>query len=237
MPNNSFAFKHFTIKQNECAMKVGTDAVLLGAWVNATSSKRILDIGTGTGVIAIMLAQKSPAKIDAIDVDEMSYKQATENVGNCPWKEWIQVYHTSLQEFSKTHSNEYDLIVSNPPYFIDSTKTPTDSRTHARHADLLSYEELLTGILKLLSPTGSFCVILPNKEGEQFRDMAEKKQLHLTKLVRIHTRTDKTEKRLLMKFEFTQKSFSEESITIEKDERHTYTEEYKELTKDYYLNF
>ena len=101
----------------------------------------------------------------------------------------------------------------------------------------LSYEELLTGILKLLSPTGSFCVILPNKEGEQFRDMAEKKQLHLTKLVRIHTRTDKTEKRLLMKFEFTQKSFSEESITIEKDERHTYTEEYKELTKDYYLNF
>ena len=237
MSNQTFAFKQFKINQDKCAMKVGTDAVLLGSWVNASNAKTVLDIGTGTGIIALMLAQKSGARIDAIDIENSSYLQACENVNDCIWKERIHVHHISLQQFTKENDHKYDLIVSNPPYFVDSSKASEESRTNARHTDHLPFDELLDGVLKLLSPTGKFYVILPTKESELFRDMAEGHKLFLTKLTRIITRTDKPEKRLMMRFEFIRRTFSEDSITIEKDERHSYTDEYKELTKDYYLNF
>jgi tRNA1Val (adenine37-N6)-methyltransferase len=237
MSNHTFAFKQFSINQDKCAMKVGTDAVLLGSWVNASHAKTILDIGTGTGVIALMLAQKSAARIDAIDLDKNAFIQATENVSNCPWKDHIEVHHISLQQFAKECDHKYDIIVSNPPYFIDSSKASEESRTNARHTDQLPFRELLDGVLKLLSPAGKFYVILPTKESELFREEAEKHKFFLTKQTRIITRTDKPEKRVLMRYEFIQRAFSEDSITIEKDERHSYTDEYKELTKDYYLGF
>lgn len=237
MSNQTFAFKQFKIVQDKCAMKVGTDAVLLGSWVNASNAKTILDIGTGTGIIALMLAQKSPARIDAIDIDLNAFIQATENVNDCSWKDRIEVHHISLQQFAKESDHKYDLIVSNPPYFIDSSKASEESRTNARHTDQLPFKDLLDGVLKLLNPNGKFYVILPTKESELFREDAEKNKLFLTKVTRVITRTDKPEKRLLMRFEFIQRAFSEDSITIEKDERHSYTDEYKELTKDYYLAF
>lgn len=238
MANQSFAFKQFKINQEKCAMKVGTDAVLLGAWVNTANAKHILDIGTGTGIIALMLAQRSGGKIDALDIDENACIQARENVNNCPWKERITVHNSSLQQFSEEHQDyKYDLIVSNPPYFVDSSKANEESRTKARHTDQLPYDALLNGVLKLLSTNGKFYVILPTKESELFKALAEENKLYLTKLTRVVTRADKPEKRWLMRFEFTQRSFSESSITIEKDERHSYTDEYKELTKDYYLAF
>lgn len=218
-------------------MKVGTDAVLLGSWVEATDVKSILDIGTGTGIIALMLAQKSQAQIHAIDIDQSAYLQAKENVELCKWKNQIQVFHASLQEFSAKTHHKYDLIVSNPPYFIDSSKASADARTAARHTDSLPFEELLEGVLKLLHPKGRFCVILPSKEAELFRDLAEAKKLHLDKILRVKTRADKTEKRLLMQFEFNPTSFSESSIIIEEGERHSYSEEYKKLTSAYYLAF
>lgn len=237
MSNQTFAFKQFKIIQDKCAMKVGTDAVLLGSWVNASNAKTILDIGTGTGIITLMLAQKSSARIDAIDIDLNAFIQATENVNNCSWKERIEVHHISLQQFAKESDHKYDLIVSNPPYFVDSSKASEESRTNARHTDQLPFKDLLDGVLKLLNPNGKFYVILPTKESELFRENAEKNKLFLTKVTRVITRTDKPEKRLLMRFEFIQRAFSEDSITIEKDERHSYTDEYKELTKDYYLAF
>lgn len=237
MSNQTFAFKQFKIVQDKCAMKVGTDAVLLGSWVNASNAKTILDIGTGTGIIALMLAQKSPARIDAIDIDLNAFIQATENVNDCSWKDRIEVHHISLQQFAKESDHKYDLIVSNPPYFVDSSKASEESRTNARHTDQLPFKDLLDGVLKLLSPTGKFYVILPTKESELFKEDAEKHKLFLTKVTKVITRTDKPEKRLLMRFEFIQRAFSEDSITIEKDERHSYTDEYKELTKDYYLAF
>ncbi|MFL5763192.1 MAG: tRNA1(Val) (adenine(37)-N6)-methyltransferase [Bacteroidia bacterium] len=237
MSNHTFAFKQFSIIQDKCAMKVGTDAVLLGSWVNASHAKTILDIGTGTGVIALMLAQKSAARIDAIDIDGNAYTQAVENVNNCSWKDHIEVHHISLQQFAKESDHKYDIIVSNPPYFVDSSKASEESRTNARHTDQLPFKELLDGVLKLLSPAGKFYVILPTKESELFRDEAEKHKFFLTKQTRIITRTDKPEKRVLMRYEFIQRAFSENSITIEKDERHSYTDEYKDMTKDYYLNF
>lgn len=218
-------------------MKVGTDAVLLGAWVNPNLTKNILDIGTGTGIIAIMLAQKSTATIDAIDIDETACQQALENVNACKWKDRINIHSIAFQFFSREYKTSYDLIVSNPPYFVHSTKTPEDSRTFARHTDMLEFDELLDGVLQLLNPDGKFCLILPSKEGEVFRDIAESKGLYLNKLMRVRTRLDKPEKRYLMRFERTRKSFSEDSLIIEEQERHSYTDEYKELTKDYYLAF
>ena len=237
MPNQEFVFKQFKIHQDKCAMKVGTDAVLLGAWVNCPNAKTILDIGTGTGIIALMLAQKIGAKVDAIDIDDYAFIQACENVSNSQWKDRIHVYHISLQDYIEASDHKYDLIVSNPPYFIDSSKALEEARTNARHTDQLPYCDLLNGVLNLLNEHGKFYVILPTKESEQFRILAEENKLYLTKQTKVITRADKTEKRLLMRFEFTPKTFSEDSITIEEDERHSYTAEYKELTKDYYLAF
>jgi len=238
MPNRTFDFKQFSIKQDMCAMKVGTDAVLLGAWANALNTAAILDIGTGTGVIALMLAQRCSAQIDAIDVDQEAYLQAKENIANSKWKERIHAHLVSLQEYSTTAPIKYDLIVSNPPYFEDSTKALQVTRTLARHNDFLPFDQLLKGVVNLLKPTGKFCVILPYKEGEQFRTLAEHNKLYLTQLMRVKTRADKlTEKRWLMQFELSRDKFSETTLIIEKDERHSYTEEYKLLTKEYYQAF
>ncbi len=238
MAHQTFVFKQFNIQQDKCAMKVGTDAVLLGAWVKTNGAKSILDIGTGTGIIALMLAQKSSAQIDAIDIEVSAYEQATENVRFCIWNERINVYCTSLQDYVLKVKHSYDLIVSNPPYFSHSSKSAEEERTHARHNDLLPFEELISGVVKLLDKKGRFCVILPNKEASIFRNIAESKGLHLSNLTRVRTKANQdTEKRHLMQFEFESSSFSENTIVIEKDERHEYTDEYKELTKDYYINF
>lgn len=237
MASQEFVFKQFTILQDKCAMKVGTDAVLLGSWVNTNGAKKILDIGTGTGIIALMLAQKSEAKVDAIDLDENAFLQAVQNANNCRWNSRINIFHISLQKCSVPQNDKYDLIVSNPPYFVDSSKAMEEARTNARHTDQLPFDDLLDGVIRLLDANGSFYVILPTKESQVFREMAEKQNLFLTKSTRVITRNDKPEKRLLMKFEFTKKEILENSIVIEKDTRHTYTDEYKELTKDYYLGF
>jgi tRNA1Val (adenine37-N6)-methyltransferase len=238
MPNQVFHFKQFSILQDKCAMKVGTDAVLLGSWIKTANENAILDIGTGTGLLALMLAQKSSCPIDAIDVDENACLQANENANLSKWANRIHVSQISLQHFSEIAEKKYDLIVSNPPYFEDSTKAFEEKRTLARHNDLLPYNELLEGVLKLLSQNGKFYVILPAKEGESFKVLAEQKKLFLSKLLRVRTKEDKTtEKRWIMQFEIKPKGFSEESIVIEKSNRHEYTQEYIDLTKDYYLHF
>lgn len=240
MPQNTFAFKQFTIVQDRCAMKVGTDAVLLGAWVKTYGSRRILDIGTGTGVIALMLAQKSGAEIDAIDIDPDAVAEAKVNVANSPWAERVHVQHVSLQDFAKIADHQYDLIVSNPPYFVDSLPSTEANRTAARHTVHLSFDELVKGAVKMLSKDGKLCVILPPKEGEQFMSLATQQGLHLTRITRVRTTPEKSEKRLLMQFAFSPRpQISDSVLVIEQDptKRHSWTDEYKELTKDYYLQF
>lgn len=238
MPNDTFEFKKFKIKQDRCAMRVSTDAVLLGAWVIPNGSRQILDIGTGTGVIALMLAQKSPATITAIDIDKVSTEQAIENIENSDYKEQVIVLHRSFQDLTKQSESKFDLIVTNPPYFIDSLKTNNESRTTARHTDSLSFADLLFGVKKLLTDKGKFCLILPTKEAAIFRELAQSKGLYLSKLLRIRTRMEKdTEKRHLMQFEFKETEFSESTLVIEADSHRNYTDAYKEFTKEYYLNF
>jgi tRNA1Val (adenine37-N6)-methyltransferase len=238
MPNDYFEFKKFKVKQDKCAMKVGTDAVLLGAWVIPNGSTSILDIGTGTGVIALMLAQKTTANITAIDIDKQSTEQAKLNVENSPFKSTINVVHTSLQELAKTNTSKFQLIVSNPPYFIDSYKNSDENKAIARHNNTLSFEDLLNGVKKLLDEKGKFCLILPKNEAGIFREMAKSRGLYLSKLLRIRTTTEKdSEKRHLMQFEFKESEFSESTLVIESDSHRNYTEDYKTLTKEYYLNF
>ncbi len=240
MSQNNFAFKQFTIVQARCAMKVGTDAVLLGAWVKTYGVRRVLDIGTGTGVIALMLAQKSGAEIDAIDIDPEAVAEAKENSSNSPWSDRVHVQHISLQDFVKMNDEQYDLIVSNPPYFVDSLLSSEANRTAARHTVLLSFEDLLAGAAKLLNKEGKLYVILPVREGEQFIQLAADHQLHLRRITRVKSTPDKIEKRRMMQFGFQSKpQISDSVLVMEKDPqvRHSYTDEYKELTKDYYLQF
>lgn len=238
MPNDSFEFKKFKIRQDRCAMKVGTDAVLLGAWVIPNGSANILDIGTGTGIIALMLAQKSNAPIVAIDIDKDSTEQAKLNVAESTYASQIKVEHISFQDLTLNSTQKFDLIVSNPPFFVDSLKSTNDGRTMARHNDLLSFEDLLKGVKKLLNEKGKFCLILPKNEALVFRDLATSKGLYLSKLMRIRTRPEKdSEKRHLMQFEFKETEFSESTLVIEADSHRNYTEEYKKFTQDYYMKF
>lgn len=240
MSQNTFAFKQFTIVQDKCAMKVGTDAVLLGAWVKTYGVRKALDIGTGTGVIALMLAQKSGAHIDAIDIDLDATTEAKDNVSKSPWQERVRVQNISLQDFSKITDEQYDLIVSNPPYFVDSLQSSEANRTAARHTVLLSFEDLIAGAKKMLNKEGKLYVILPVREGEQFIQLASTHGLHLRRITRVKSTPDKIEKRWMMQFGFQSKpQISDSVLVIEKDPqvRHSYTDEYKELTKEYYLQF
>lgn len=239
MPNGFFAFKQFVIKQEQSAMKVGTDAVLLGSWIKPNGAETILDIGTGTGVIALMLAQKSKAAhITAIDIDKNSAEEAAFNVQQSIFKDQIEVRHISFQEFVRQYKSQFHLIVTNPPYFVGSLPSSQINRTNARHTSVLSFEDLIGGVKQLLSPKGKFCLILPKTEATQFRELAEAEGFHLSKLMRVRTRADKdSEKRQLMQFEITPSEFEEETLIIEKGGRHDFTEEYKALTRDFYVNF
>ena len=237
MPNHIFRFKQFTINQSRSAMKIGTDGILLGSWANPSNAKTILDIGTGTGVLALMLAQKSTATIDAIEVDENSFIEATENINNSKWKERINTYHISLQEYTNSTDKKYDLIICNPPYFINSLKAETKNRTIARHNDTLSNSDLLEGVIKLLSDNGSFYVILPFDNGKVLISEAEKINLLCTKKLFVKPKATIEIKRLLLKFDKISKPIEEETLIIENELRHHYTDEFKELTQEYYLSY
>ena len=235
MNDSSFHFKQFIIRQEKSAMKVGTDAVLLGSWANVDEAKSVLDIGTGTGIIALMIAQKSAATIDAIDIDKNSYQQAIENVSESKWKDRITIKNISLQDYLKQCTRQYDLIISNPPYFDDSFKPPEESRSQARHTENLSFDDLVTGVRTLLLPEGKFYVILPLTEGKSFIEKMKTEGLFCNELVRVKSKADRVEKRLMMQFSFQKSPIKESDLIIRKDDQN-YTDEYINLTKDYYLN-
>ncbi len=236
MDSSPFRFKQFVVHQDKCAMKISTDAVLLGAWVKAGHAKKILDIGTGTGVIALMLAQKSVALIDAIEIDSESCTQARHNFGNSPWKGRLRVIHGYLQEYKKNSPIKYDLIVSNPPYFDDAYLASVETRNIAKHNETLSFDDIISGVNALLSEGGRFCVILPSMESGVFRSKAIQEGLYCSRIARVKTKTEKQEKRILMEFCNALSACVQEEFSIH-DESLQYTKEFIELTKDYYLAF
>lgn len=237
MPNNYFKFKQFTVYQDKCAMKVGTDGVLLGAWVDCEKAKNILDIGTGTGLIALMLAQRSNAIIDAIEIDQKACEQAIENVDKSPWKSRINVINKSLQEFSKQEDYAFDVIVTNPPYFQNSLFAPDESRTNARHNSSMEYEDIIKVANKFLSEDGSLNLILPYLEGNMFILKAAENNLFCVRQTKVLPNPGKQPKRLLLEFKKIKMPLVEQEIIIELSKRHEYSEAYKNLTKDFYLAF
>jgi tRNA1Val (adenine37-N6)-methyltransferase len=236
MANNYFSFKKFTIYQDKSAFKVGTDGVLLGACADTGNVRNILDIGTGTGLISIMLAQRCGADIAAIEPDRESFEQACENVNRCNWSNRIEVLHTQLQNF-KPAQNKFDLIVTNPPFFSDSLKNPDPRKSAARHNDSLTTKELLGGVIKFLDEKGSLQLIMPYVEGNVFIAEAHKYGLFCNSILKIRPLPTVEIRRLILTFSRIQKKPVEKFITIERGKRHEFTEEYINLTKDFYLKF
>lgn len=220
-------------------MKVGTDGVLLGAWTPIEHNPySILDIGAGTGLIALMLAQRSFAEqIDALEIDEEAYEQATDNFENSPWNDRLFCFHAGLDEFVEEPEDEYDLIVSNPPFYSEDYKTDNEQRDLARFTDALPFEDLIEAADLLLSEKGIFAVIIPFKEEEKFINLAEECELYPTKITRVKGTPTTEIKRSLLAFSRTKlANFLIDELVIE-TARHQYTPEYIELTKEFYLKF
>lgn len=234
---SKFQFKQFSLEQDRCAMKIGTDGVLLGAWTPIQNGPNsILDIGTGTGIIALMLAQRSSAnQIDALEIDEEAYEQSTDNFENSTWNDRLYCFHAGLDEFIEEPEDEYDLIVSNPPFYTDDFKSATEQRDLARFADAMPFEDLIEAADLLLSENGIFSVIIPFKEEENFLALAKEYELYPFKITRVKgTPTTEIKRSLLAFCRNENADFLVDELIIE-TARHIYTLEYIELTKDFYL--
>ena len=232
-----FTFKQFAIEQDRCAMKIGTDGVLLGAWAPIDNHPfSILDIGTGTGIIALMLAQRSAAQqIDALEIDEAAYEQATDNFENSPWNDRLFCFHAGLDEFIEEPEEEYDLIVSNPPFYSEDYKTENESRDLARFQDAMPFEQLLEAADLLLSEHGIFTVIIPFKEEENFIALANEFELYPLKITRVKGTPTTEIKRSLLAFSRNETTNLPIDELVIETARHVYTQEYIGLTKDFYL--
>lgn len=236
MANNYFSFKQFTVYQDKCAFKVGTDGVILGAYADVSGVRNILDIGTGTGLLALMLAQRSNAKITAIEPDKESFCQACSNVTDSKWNDRIKVINTTLQDYHPG-SEKFDLIVTNPPFFTDSLRNPDQVKAAARHNFLLDNDDLLEGVRRLMAEGGRLQVIMPYAEGNILIAEAQGYGLYCNNILKIRPLPASGIRRLILTFSRLQKKPAEQFLTIEHGKRHEFTEEYINLTKEFYLKF
>ncbi|MDO4162886.1 MAG: methyltransferase [Bacteroides sp.] len=233
MPKSFFQFKHFTVWHDRCAMKVGTDGVLLGAWVPQGNYRRILDVGTGTGLIALMLAQRMPeAKIVGVEIDAAASEQARENVSRTEWADRIEIECCDFRNYQSDET--FNLIVSNPPYFIDALKCPAEQRSVARHAGSMNYDLLFRRSASLLHPDGQICIIIPSEIEKNVTDAAWNHHLYPCRRLRVYTKPGKPCRRVLLAFSFKESICAEDALCIE-SEAQQYTAEYIALTRDFYL--
>ena len=233
---SGFTFKQFHINHDKCAIKVGTDGILLGAWAPLDGANTALDIGTGTGLIALMLKQRAPSLIiTAVEIDNDAFLQAKANVSASPWQD-VGLWQGDINEF---HANvAFDLIVSNPPFFNDSLKSENAQRMTARHTDGLSFDSLCAKTASLLSKKGRFCVVLPTTELSRFESAAKNANLTILKKLWVFTSKKKAAKRVLLCLAhgIEQQRQVEESLVIH-DDGGEYSTAYKQLCRDFYLNF
>lgn len=230
--SKKFSFKQFCIAHDKCAMKVGTDGVLLGAWTNCKNAANILDVGTGSGLIALMLAQRSQAQIQGIDIDKDASRQAASNFDISPFANRLQSIQGSFIDFQT--DKKYDLIVSNPPYFVDSMKSPSKARNDARHNDGLSLSDLVCKSCAMLKPYGIISLILPFDSLSTIEPLSKSAGLYLNRKTEIKPLPSVKAKRVLLEYSFIDGKLEENELTIELS-RHLYSPEYIKLCKDFYL--
>ncbi len=231
-----FQFKQFEVMQDKAAMKVGTDGVLLGAWVEIPGTAfSILDIGSGTGVISLMMAQRSYAEvIDAVELNPASYIQTVENFEISEWGDRLFCYHASFQEFEDEIDEVYDVIISNPPFYTDTFKEEASERTMARHTESLAYQDLLRGTSKLLAENGTCAFVIPNKEEAAFVTQAKSFGLFANRICRVRGNAQSPLKRSLLQLSKKENAPEISELIIEIS-RHVYTDAYKNLVKEFYL--
>ncbi len=235
---NAFTFKQFTIKQDICTMKVNTDGVLLGAWASVNDDEDILDIGTGTGLIALMIAQRAiGSQIIGIDIDENSIIEANENIENSIFKNQVSIKQISIQEFADIEKNTFDHIVSNPPFFTGGTFSANENKASVRHTIKMPHSDLIHAVNLLLKPEGKFSLILPFTEGLKFQDLAERSGLNLIKKTAVKHHESKPIERLLLCFARKKMPLEENQICITQGEMKEYSKEFIALTKNFYQNF
>ena len=235
MRERVFRFKQFSVRHEKCAMKVGTDGVLLGAWCDVENARSTLDIGTGSGLIALMVAQRNPhTSILAIDIEPLAVEEANYNFTNSPWADRLHAIEADFVSFSELTEMRFDLIVSNPPFFVDSLTCPDTNRSIARHTTQLPFDKLISGAANLLTPEGKLCLITPADCENLISDLSQTNNLHITGKTFVHPTPDALPKRILWKISNHMAAIEEHHLTIE-IERHQYTKSYIALTQQFYL--
>ncbi len=237
MSNDFFQFKAFTVRQGRAAMKVGTDGVLLGAWSAISGSpRRILDVGSGTGLIALMLAQRFPeASVDAVEIDHAAFLDSEENIASSPFSDRVKAYNNDFQSFAERCDVRYDIVVSNPPYFIDAMKNPAKERAMARHSDSLAFADLVAGVDTLLAPQGLFAVILPTESVDAFLLETSAHGMLLSVHVSVKTTERKLPRRHLLLFSKTLPSEIQRYTVCLQNNDGTRSQWYAEETSAFYL--
>lgn len=233
---DGFTFKQFFIAHDRCAMKVGTDGILLGAWTPVSCATRILDIGSGSGLLALMLAQRSEphVRIDAVELDKAASQQAKENVAASPWADNVTVYTEDIIGFAETRSADYSLIVSNPPYFPPGIACGSAEREQARYTTLLTHDALLRCAHQLLMPDGLFCVVLPVQVAGKFIPLAQQHNWYVHQQVGVSELEDKPAHRVLLALSRQERECVNASLVI-RDGEGRYSTAFQQLTKDFYL--
>lgn len=231
-----FKFKQFTVNQDRCAMKIGTDSVLLGAWTTVEHNPyNVLDIGAGTGILSLMIAQRSNAEqIEAIEIDDEAFEQCAENFENSPWSDRLFCFHASLLEYMEAVDEKFDLIICNPPFYSEDYKTKDKSRDLARFSDAMPLEHIIFAVINFLSDKGKFSVIIPHKEEENYIEEASLIGLFPNRILRVRGNEKSDLKRSLIEFSYSERPIKISELIIE-TERHQYTQDYINLTKDFYL--
>lgn len=234
---STFQFKEFTIIQEKSAMKVGTDSILLGSWVQLTDEQSILDMGAGTGVLALLLAQRSEAAlIDAVEIEENAHEETVINFENSPWADRLFCYHSSIQDFAKEIDETYDLIIANPPFFEPNKREPISAKSTARQTHALDFYALLEATKLLLNKNGSCAFIVPFEKETSFIELAQNTGLFVQRITRVKDTQKAVFKRSMMQFRFEKTKVYTSELVLKNTDK-TYSAEFKEFTKGFYLNF
>ncbi|WP_203256025.1 tRNA1(Val) (adenine(37)-N6)-methyltransferase [Hyunsoonleella ulvae] len=236
MKTSTFTFKQFAVQQDRCAMKIGTDGVLLGAWASVEHNPyNILDIGAGTGILSLMMAQRTnAAQIEAIEIDDDAFEQCAENFENSPWNDRLFCFHASLLEYIEAVDEKFDLIICNPPFYSEDYKTQETSRNLARFSDAMPLEHIIFAVINFLSDQGKFSIIIPYKEEQKYIEEASLINLFPNRILHVKGNPTSNVKRSLIEFSYHESDIKISKLIIETD-RHQYTDAYINLTKDFYL--